>query len=153
MILRDLCNYFKAKQEQIPDVQDFIFGVDESALRDYVARFAGYYMFVDYGSFSSTTDSNNRINDRIECAVTIAHPIGANPMGIDELNEVAFRCFELVSDLRRAMVREKIECPWLRYLSLNHEILPFVAPDISRSIGSTLTFNIEGKDILGVKER
>lgn len=153
MILREIKEYFEAKQQAIPEVKHFVFGVDEKALRELVAQFSGLYMFVDYGQLSSTTDKENRVSDKMECAVTIAKPLGANQIPPDDVNVIAFTCFEFVAELRRRMYRDFRECPWMKYLSPSHEILPFVAPDIARSVGSTLTFRVEGYDLLGLKDR
>lgn len=150
MIL-DIKNYFEAQLEAFPEVTHFVCGCDEQALREAVTKFSSYYMFVDFGSFESLVDGNNRINDTFEVGVTIAMPIGVRLVNMDDILEYQQFCFDIVAKLRKQMLDEQREVPFISYLSAKHQILPFAAPDIARSVGSTLAFRIEGKDILGVK--
>lgn len=150
-MIQKLYDYFQTKQLSMPSVTGFVFGSDEQSLREQISRFSSYYMFVDYGSFSSDVDRNNRIVDTLECAVTIAKPLGTNVVSYDDILRVQIETFEMMASLRAEMLRGQRESVLLQNLSPKHQILPFVAPDICRSIGSTLSFRLEGVDLLFAK--
>lgn len=150
-MIQKLYDYFQVKQLAMPAVTGFVFGSDEQSLREQISRFSSYYMFVDYGSFSSDVDRSNRIVDTLECAVTIAKPLGTNTVSYDDILRVQIEAFDMMASLRADMLSGQRECALLKNLSLKHQILPFVAPDICRSIGSTLSFRLEGADLLFAK--
>ena len=150
-MIREIKQYFKSKQETMPEVTGFVFGTEEQALREAVSKFDGYYMFVDRGVFDSDRDNNNNLKDSLVCGVTIARPVGAQIVSFEEIAEIDIESFELISRLRAEMLDDQRCIPWLKCLSDNHSIMPFVAPDICRSIGNTLSFVIEGYDLLEAK--
>lgn len=143
--------YFKAKHPEFVDQDNFIFGADESTLKSRIEALQSYYMFVDYGAFDSTVDSNNRIVDTFELAVTIAMPVGANSPTPAKIEEYQIVSFQKIAELRAVMLKEQRENPWLKHLDSSHQILPFFAPDLSRSIGNTLAFKMQGYDLLNAK--
>lgn len=146
-IIRD---YFKAKCPTFVDPANFVFGADEKTLKERIGTFGDYYMFLDYGAFGSGRDNNNRIVDTFELAVTIAMPIGANHPSPAEVEGYQLESFARIAALRKTMLKEQHEMPWLKYLD-DHQILPFVAPDLCLSVGSTLAFRLKGFDLLGAK--
>lgn len=152
-MIQQICDYFETKQHSLPKVKHFVFGSDEQALREEVAKFSDYYMFVDYGAFGSNEDSNNRLNDTFECAMTIAMPIGIRVVNYKQILDYQIECFDMVSQIRKDMLFEKKINPLNLCLSSGHQILPFVAPDICRSIGFTFVFRFDGKDILNAKDK
>ena len=153
MILRDIRDYFKKKVEDSQGkIPYFVFGIDEKALRESVGTFDNIFMFVDYGQIESSIDKMNRIYQKFELAVTIAKPVGANPLDNDALNEVSFECYELAVAMAKDMYTAQRERPWMKNLSDSFSIMPFVAPDIARSIGCTLSFKVEGYDMLGFEK-
>lgn len=152
-MLRSIRDYFRALQGETPEIKYFIFSNDEQTLRDTVGGFDDFYLFVDYGEFGSTLDRANRITDRLDVAVTIAQPLGARNLSPEEMAEYQFLSFDLCARIRQRMWAGQREHPWLQYLSPEHGIEPFVAPEISRSVGHTLMFSVQGPDLLDVKKR
>lgn len=150
-MIEKIKDYFEQKQQTIPNVAHYVFGSDEQSLREQVAKLGSYYMFVDYGGFSSDVDKNNRIADSFECAVTIAMPVGASIVSYDDILTYQIATFNMISELRKAMLADQRGVAVLQYLSPKHQISPFVAPDMCRSIGHTLYFKLEGLDMLGAK--
>ena len=149
-MINEIIDYFNARKDEIPELKHFVFGLDEDAIRKAISKFSDYYMFVDLGEFGSDTDTAGRFQDSFVCAVTIAMPVGSRQYSPEEETACVADTFDLISKLRKAMYlgqREK----QLKYLSKKHQILPFVAPEMGRSVGWTLMFNITGPDLLGVK--
>ncbi|WP_297627038.1 hypothetical protein [uncultured Rikenella sp.] len=150
-MLTTIRDYFKAKCPAFVSPENFVFGADEKTLKERIGTFGDYYLFLDYGAFGSGRDGNNRIKDTFELAVTIAMPIGANHPSPAEVEGYQLESFSRIAELRKAMLTEQRETPWLKYLDDDHQILPFVAPDLCLSVGSTLSFRLKGFDLLGVK--
>lgn len=150
-MLTTIRDYFKTKCPDFVDPGNFVFGADEKTLKERIGSFGDYYMFVDYGAFDSSRDNGNRIIDTFGLAVTIAMPIGANHPTPQEVEGYQIESFARIARLRAMMLKEQRESPWLRHLDDSHQILPFVAPDLCLSVGSTLAFNLKGFDILYVK--
>lgn len=149
-IIRD---YFRAKCPDFVEPGNFVFGADEKTLKERIGTFGDFYMFVDYGAFVSSVDSSNRITDTFELAVTIAMPVGANHPTPDQVEGYQIGSFEKIARLRAGMLKEQRETPWLRHLDDGHQILPFIAPDLCLSVGSTLSFRLKGYDLLDVKKQ
>ena len=152
-MLREICKYFRCLQEEMPQIPYFVFSNDEQTLRDSVGGFNDYYMFVDYGEFNSLVDGKNRIFNALEISVTIAQPLGARNVTLEETAEYQFESFDLCARIRERMWTDQREHPWLQHLSDDHRIVQFVAPDICRSIGHSLLFKVEGPDLLDIKKR
>ena len=152
-MLSAILDYFRALQGEIPEIKYFVFSNDEKALRDTVGGFDDFYMFVDYGEFGSRVDGTNRIHDELDVAVTIAQPIGVRSLSPREVADYQIRSFDLCTRIRERMWSGQRERPWLEHLSADHSIAPFVAPDISRSVGHTLMFRVQGPDLLNMKKR
>lgn len=150
-MLRTIRDYFKSKCSTFVNPGNFVFGADEKTLKVQIGTFGDYYMFLDYGAFGSGLDDSNRLNDNFELAVTIAMPIGANHPSPEEVEEYQLECFSRVASLRKLMLTEQRETPWLKFLDDDHQILPFIAPNLCLSVGSTLSFRIKGYDLLAVK--
>lgn len=150
-MLTAIRDYFKAKCPEFVKPENFVFGADEKTLKERIGSFGDYYLFVDYGAFDSSRDNNNRIADTFELAVTIAIPIGANRPSPEQVEGYQIESFDRIVRLRAMMLQEQRESPWLKHLDDGHQILPFIAPDLCLSVGSTLSFRLKGFDLLNVK--
>lgn len=150
-MLKIIRDYFWAKCPAFVSPENFVFGADEKTLKERISTFGDYYLFLDYGVFGSGRDGNNRITDTFELAVTIAMPIGTNHPSPTEVEGYQLECFSRIAALRKTMLTEQRETPWLKYLDDDHQILPFIAPDLCLSVGSTLSFRLHGYDLLRAK--
>lgn len=151
MIL-EIKDYFDSlRQRVIPAIEHFVCGCDEQSLRESISKFGSTYMFVDFGGFATTTDRDNRLNDSFEVGVTIATPLGSRSVTWQELLQIQQQCFDAIAAVRKAMLKDQREHPLMKKLSPTHNILPFVAPDIERSVGFTLTFQMTALDMLRAK--
>ena len=152
-MLREVRSYFRTLQEEFPEIKYFAFGVDEQTLRERVSTFDDYYMFVDYGEFDSNRDDKNRLIDSWQLAVTVAQPLASRTLLPDEVDEYHLQSFEITARIRARMLEQQHSHPWLQYLSDNHGIAPFIAPEICRSVGHSILFQLKGLDLLSVKKR
>lgn len=151
MIL-EIKQYFDDLRQRVtPDIKHYVCGCDEKALRETVAKFDGPYLFVDFGAFSTTTDRDGRLNDTFEIGVTVAVPLGSRLVSNDEILAEMDQCFNAVAKVRSAMIKGGRKHPLMKRLSDTHDILPFTAPDIARSIGSTFSFHLRSLDMLDAK--
>lgn len=149
--LLDICDYFERLNNELHIARHFVFGGDEKSVREQIGAFSSHYMFVDFGGIDSTNDTANRMEDSFELAVTIAHPFAANPATARDIVVMQSRLLEEIQRVRRQMLADQRCIPWLKFLSTSHSTNIFVAPDLKRSIGWTLSFNLDGYDIFGVK--
>lgn len=132
----------------IPAIQDFCFGVNEDVVKKRIDKFQSYYLFLDYGSIDSDVDGFNRRKDGLYLAVTVALP--TNPVNYDMADEVLLtdQCLAYLLQIRDDLIKNQETHPWLKDLSDNHEISPFVARELNSSVGWTMTFKREGIGLL-----
>lgn len=152
-MIRQMRDYFRSLQEENPEIKYFVFSNDEKALRDRISGFDDFYMFVDYGEFDSVTDSRSSIQDGMDFGVAIAIPLGSRNLTLEEIAEYQLQSFDLCVWLRARMWADQYEHPYLQYLSKNHQIAQYVAPNIGGSVGHVLMFKVQGPDLLNVKKR
>lgn len=146
-----LKNYFKNINTVLEISEHFIFGNDEKSLREQISSFTGMYTFVDFGEVDSSIDKYNCIGDTFSMAITVAFPFGANIVSSDDILLKQDEALTVINRLKKQMRDDQRSIAWLKYLSASNRTIPFVAPDLARSIGWTLTFNLEGADLFGIK--
>lgn len=149
--LLDIRDYFRKVNEELRLAPNFIFTGDEQGLRSVVETYGDDYMFVDYGEISSHEDGQNRLLDTMNIAVVLAHPFGANSVTPDHITGKASDLLLRIKSLHRRMYADQHCVPWLRYVSASTQTTPFAAPDIKRSIGWVLEFEITGYDLFDVR--
>lgn len=149
--LLDIKEYFFTLFRDLDLAHDFIFTNDEDGLRSAMQQYKEDYMFVDYGEIVSEIDSQNRLFDSFDMAVTLAWQFGQNPCTNDEIIKKQDELLRKMHCMIARMLSDQCCASWLEYLSEKYQIVPFVAPDLKRSIGWTLLFSLEGFDIFGVR--
>ena len=132
---------------RFPELTDFIFGIDENAVKTKITQVSGCYLFVDYSGVKSSVDRLDVKTDLFHVAVTVAmpHPNDedqfANMLGMDE-------CLEIISGIRDLMRHDTDTELHLQWLQFPTSISPFVAKELSNSFGWTMEFDITGTDMI-----
>jgi len=134
----------------IPAIEDFVFGVDEEEVKKAVANFTGYYLFVDFGDISSNTDDKNRIQDSFNLSFTVASRVEDNAVDMLAKAVIFNNCLQMAATIKKTLVKEQKDHPWLRDIDGNSTFSPFVARELN-SIGWSLMFNRQGLDLLSIK--
>lgn len=132
---------------RIPELTGFIFGIDETAVKQRISQVAGCYLFVDYSGISSSVDKLDVKTDLMHIAVTVAMP---RPSDEDQFANMISqdRCLEYISVIRSNMrydIDKKAHIEWMVFPS---NISPFVAKELSNSFGWTMEFDVKGIDIV-----
>jgi hypothetical protein len=135
----------------IPAIENFVFGQSYDDVKKRVDAITGNYLFIDFGEFTSSRDSRNSITDKQEMAATLAMKLNDTA----DMVEVAIASditLSLLACFRQTIIRDsQSECiPWIRKISDNHDIVPFVSPEFN-SIGWTLRFSSVAADLFNVK--
>lgn len=136
----------------VPQVKNYVFGPNFEAVCTRVNNLSGYYLFVDYGEIECATDSSNRLTDSARLAITVAYKLKEFSGDLMEQLVVSDQCLSYLSIIRNRMIQEQRERNWLKDVSRNHTLTPFIARDLS-STGWTMLFNREAYDTFGAKRR
>ena len=129
------------------ELADFIFGIDENAVKTKITQVSGCYLFVDYSGIKSSVDRFDVKTDLFHVAVTVAmpHPNDedqfANMLGMDE-------CLDIMAGIRDFMRNDIDTDLHLQWLQFPTSISPFVAKGLSNSFGWTMEFDIIGTDMI-----
>lgn len=136
----------------VPEIGNYIFGPNFDAVSSRVNNLTGSYLFVDYGEIECGTDNSNRMTDSARLAITVAYKLKEFSGDLMEQLLISDRCLAYITTIRNRMINEQRERYWLKDVSRNHTLTPFVARELS-SIGWTMLFNREAFDTFGVKRK
>ena len=86
---------------RIPEIEKFVFSINEKFVSERIKNSKGFILFVEYGNFSANFKQANGVNESI--AVTIAHNF--SDTNNDNLNEVVLmnRCLDILLYILRQM--------------------------------------------------
>lgn len=132
------------------NIDNYVFGQSYDAVKARIDQLLGTYLFVEFGEFNSIRDNRNSIQDKFRIAVTIAGKTDSSS-DLVELAIISQETLQLIHQLRVLQFKDQEKHPWLKEISDQHSIEPFVAKEFS-SIGWTIIFNREGTDMLELKE-
>ncbi len=131
-------------------IRHLAFGDSIDKVRRTINGFSAPFLFVDYGTITSTQDRKESWIDTLQVAITVAAKI-SDQADLMEEQLLSDRTLTLLNGMRAWMVADSQEYGWLRLMSDRHQMDPFVSPEL-KSIGWTLTFSIDAQDLLNVKE-
>ena len=134
----------------VPEIGNYVFGPNFEAVCSRINNLNGFYLFVDYGEIECGTDSSNRMTGSARLAITVAYKLKEFSGDLMEQLLISDRCLAYITTIRNRMINEQRERYWLKDVSRNHTLTPFVARELS-SIGWTMLFNREAFDTFGVK--
>lgn len=132
----------------IPEIKHFLFGVNEDIIKKHIGNFDSYYLFLDYGDINSNVDGNNRRISGMYLAVTVAIPINADNQDMADQVLITDLSLSYLLQIRDNLIKNQKQHPWLKDLSDNHDISPFVARELNGSVGWTMTFQKSGTDFI-----
>lgn len=132
---------------RIEHITDFIFGIDDEAVRKRISAVTGLYMFVDYSTISSSISTIDVKTDSFRLAVTVAHP---TPEDQDQATELLWqdRALSVMRCIRRQMRDDFDRQKAVFWLEFPTTIQPFVAHQLANSIGWTMEFDVRGIDMV-----
>ncbi len=136
----------------IPDLNNYVYGQSLDDLKSRLTNLFGSWLFVDYGEFSTTSNSNSmRTTEKI--AITIARKITDTSDQLEKLI-VAESTLDMLRHLYAHMISDA-EKDDLFFSSreniINSDIVPFVAYELN-SVGWTLMIDCDASDSLKIKE-
>lgn len=129
------------------EIDDYIFGVNESSVEKRIKNVEGIYLFIDYGNFTTVENDKKVKTDELHLAVTVAKPL--NIATVDLVSEVilADKLLNIIRKIRTALIRDKSDC-FVQQLKFPSEITPWYAREFNNSTGWTMIFKLSGIDIL-----
>lgn len=148
-------NLWKTEMESLPDedmslvpeIKNFVCGVDEDALAKRIANFSEPFLFVDYGNVEIELDSVNRYRESFLVAITVAFPLRGSNVDLLESTIYSDLAFNYLSTIRKILIQEERERYYLKDFAADHAITPWVSTKMP-SIGWTLMFSRKGYDLL-----
>ena len=136
----------------LSEIGNYVFRPNFDAVSSRINNLNGFYLFVDYGEIECGTDSSNRMTDSARLAITVAYKLKEFSGDLMEQLLVSDRCLAYITTIRNCMINEQRQRYWLKDVSRNHTLTPFIARELS-SIGWTMLFNREAFDTFGVKRK
>lgn len=136
----------------VSQINNYVFGPNFDAVCSRINNMTGYYLFVDYGEIECATDSSNRLTDSARLAITVAYRLKEFSGDLMEQLIASDQCLLYLATIRNRMIADQRERYWLKDVSRNHTLTPFVARELS-STGWTMLFNREAYDTFGAKRR
>jgi len=133
----------------ITDLNDYIFGVDIISLKKRVEAIDGIYLFIDYGNIYDTLIEPMKTEQgEFNIAVTIAKK--TQPDDKDQIEQVllADKTLGMITQLKDTAKYDANRNHFLKYLTFPTEISSLFMPDISNSVGWTMTFRIKGAHLV-----
>jgi len=132
----------------IPDIVDFVVGIDQTTIQKRIKNISGIYMFLDYGAIAISKDDIQREYTEFLLALNIARPV--DPEKTDYVEEILLGDIMLsyMLQVRDIMKADQLEDPFVKQLDFPHEITPFFAADLSNSAGWTMIFKKKGLGLL-----
>lgn len=142
---QELCDELEtmSKHSLIPEIEDFCFGVNEEEITKSIRSFKGFYLFVDYGSINSHRDQYNRDQSSMHLALTVAIPANIGYYSMYETAILTDQALGYLMQIRARLMEEQKHVSWLKNIGTTDEISPFVARELSNSIGWTMVFQRE----------
>lgn len=133
----------------LPDIKDFVIGVNEGVVAKTIGDIKDIYLFVDYGSIDVDRDDLYRENGTFNIAVTVAVPYFKNELDCMEDMILAERTLKLMQDIRNKMIADqKQQCPYVKNISFPHEITPWYSREFHNSTGWTMVFQKTGIELI-----
>lgn len=136
----------------VPEIKNFVFGVNEDALTKKIAGFFEPFLFVDYGNLEVVLDQVNRYNESFLIALTVAFPQRADNVDLLESAIYSDLALNYIATIRKILIQEEKERYWLKDFSADHAVTPWVSTKMP-SIGWTIMFTRKGFDMLQGKEK
>lgn len=146
---------FKAQIENmeehslLPDIENYVFGVNREIVIKRVKEFTGFYLFVDYGNLSTERDERRVKTDSLMIAISVAIP--RDPASMDNVESLLIgeKALDLMGKITNRMIADSRNSPYVQRLSFPNETTPFFAPELENSTGFTKIFSSNHIDLFG----
>ena len=132
----------------IPEILNFLFSSNEDKLRAEIEDTKGIFMLLDYGQLSSSIDSIKRKNDTFELGIIIAQKLKPEDYDMAEILLIHDQLLNTMRKLREVMFADTICSPFVKQLSLPHQINPWYARELANATGFSMTFSKSGIEII-----
>jgi hypothetical protein len=130
-----------------PEIDDYVFGVNETSVEKRINNVSGIYLFIDYGNFSTVESDKKVKTDELHLAVTVAKPLNIETVDLADEVILADRLLNIIRKIRTELIHDKSDC-FVRRLKFPSEITPWYAREFNNSTGWTMIFKLSGIDIL-----
>lgn len=131
----------------LPDIEHYVFGVDQKAVFTRIAQLSGFFLFVDYGQIDNELDRVGTRRESFYLALTVAYPSRDSDNDLAERAIRSDRALDLLCRLRHQIIVEEKCIPWLKNFQADHVITPWVSDEMP-SYGWTAIIRRQGFDML-----
>lgn len=132
------------EKDLIPDIKDYVFGVNEDMVKRRVESIEGIYLFVDYGAINIDQESSAmyRMNE-FRIAVTVAYPIKETSLDAVETMLMHQLTLDFIRQIKQKMIDDSQKHVLDRKISWPVEITPWFARELMNSNGWSMLFSKE----------
>ena len=147
--------YDQAKEEvlavsdknRITNLNNFIFGINNDAVKSRISSVSGPYLFIDYSNIVSTLNKQDVKTDAFHIAVTVAQ---SHPNDEDSFAETISQatCLDILKSIREVMRETEDVENHIEWLPFPTTISPFVGKELANSYGFTMELDLKAIDIV-----
>jgi hypothetical protein len=132
----------------VPQITNYLFSVNDDALKKQVENINGTFLFLDYGGLNTNKDQLQRLNDTVEFGLIVAEKM--KPEDSDSVEMIIRIEYMLVyiRKIREQMIADQKCSPFVKKLSFPHRIDPWYARDMSHATGWSMLFQQQGIDLI-----
>lgn len=137
------------KTSLIPEISDFMMGVNDENIRDRLKTTRGYFLFVDYGNILINESSSEIIESSVMLTIGVARYYTGRKFDFVEENIIMNKALRLLTDVLRIMQSDNAEtCAFRQYLTFPVEITPLEPLKFYQCAGWGAIFNYKDNSIL-----
>lgn len=135
--------------ELIPDIEDYIFGVDEDMVKRRVQDVTGIYLFIDYGAINKNLETTANVEmDSLVMAVTVAFPVNENELDAVETMLMHQQTLNYISQIKNKMKEDSKKTRLVDKITFPVEITPWFARELMNSSGWTMQLSYKGPGLV-----
>ena len=130
---------------RIEGLDNFVFGINNEAIKSKISSISGIYLFVDYSNIVSSLSKQDVKTDVFHIAITVA---ASHPNDEDQCAETVLQseCLDILTTIREKM-RDDVDLKYsIEWLPFPTTISPFVAKDLANSYGWTMELDLKAID-------
>ena len=123
----------------VPEIEEFVFGVNEDSVNKRIKELDGPYLFINYGHIMTIENQHKVQTDEMIISLTAVIPHKIESQDMVEQVLMADDALKMLLEIRSLMEVDSI-CPFVKQITFPTEITPFCARELSDSTGWTMAF-------------
>lgn len=134
---------------QVPEIGDYVFGVDEESVKKRIEQINGIYLFVDYGNITTRREEPALVETAdFLLAITVAMPMKPEQLDAFESVLISEQTLQHIVTIKNTMKEDSKNKTFTHQLTFPAEITPWYAREMANSHGWTMVFSKTGVQLV-----